>query len=181
MKEVFLYNNHISNVFHFCVSKLSNCEVLDLYSNCIWMINDGTFSVLTKLKKLYLGKNNLGDLTRDTFSGLYFLQLLDFSDNYLFSIEPCAFVDVPRPLRVILSTREDTSTVKCDTRWCWLKKEFDDGNIILQYEQGKCEMGTSYNSVDCVAVGIFSEFCLITVADSGGDANSKDGGTKLSF
>ena len=180
-KEVYLYYNRISNVFHFRLSKLSDCEVLDLYSNRIWTIDDGTFSALPKLKKLYLGKNNLGDLTRDTFSGLYSLQLLDVSDNYLLSIEPCAFADVSRPVRLILSTREDTSTVKCDTRWCWLKKELDDGTIILQYEQGVCAMGTSYNSVDCAAEGIFSEFCSMTIADSGGKPTPKVGAPSYLF
>ena len=160
-KEVYLYYNRISNVYHFRLSKLSDCEVLDLYSNDIWMISDGVFSSLAKLKKLYLGKNNLGDLTMDTFRRLYSLQLLDLSDNYLLFMEPCTFTDVPRPFMLILSTREDTSTVTCNTRWCWLRKELGDGTIILQYEEGVCSMGTSYNSVDCAAKGTLSKVCPI--------------------
>ena len=157
-KEVYLYYNRISNVYPMYLNKLSDCEVLDLYFNDIWVIYYEAFSSLAKLKKLYLGKNKLGDLSMDTFSGLYSLQLLDLSENHLLSMEPCTFMDVPRPFKLILSTRGDTSTVTCNTRWCWLRKEFDDGTIVLQYEEPTCLKGTNYNSATCAKEGISSLF-----------------------
>ena len=84
--------------------------MLDLHSNDTFMIYNNSFSLLVKLQRLSLGKNNLKLLEIDTFMGLYSLQILDLSDNSLLSLEPCIFADIPRPFSLILLGKEDSGT-----------------------------------------------------------------------
>lgn len=73
-----------------------NLKELKLDNNAFETIDDFAFSNLTKLQNLYLVKNNLATINRNTFAGLSELLILNLGENGIHSIEIGAFADLKK-------------------------------------------------------------------------------------
>ncbi|XP_029700411.1 toll-like receptor 13 isoform X2 [Takifugu rubripes] len=84
------------------VEHLTKVKFLDLQSNEIAHIDDGSFLHMRSLMKLRLSKNKLSELTAQLFQGLSNLTHLDLSSNIITFIHPSTFKDLPSLQTVVL-------------------------------------------------------------------------------
>ncbi|XP_056876980.1 toll-like receptor 13 [Takifugu flavidus] len=84
------------------VEHLTKVKFLDLQSNEIAHIDDGSFLHMRSLTKLQLSKNKLSELTAQLFQGLSNLTHLHLSSNIITFIHPSTFKDLPSLQTVVL-------------------------------------------------------------------------------
>ncbi|XP_029936273.1 toll-like receptor 7 isoform X2 [Myripristis murdjan] len=100
LKELYLYNNKISEVTEKDFQNLTNLEILDISGNCPRCYNApypcipcphnselkihmAAFKMLTKLRILRMHSNSLIDVHREWFNSFKELKVLDLSSNFL--------------------------------------------------------------------------------------------------
>lgn len=95
--SVKLYSNklHLLNSDSFG-NHFSNVSSLDLYSNGVQEIGNGTFAMFPSLRKLFLGNNTISVVKEGAFSGLQRLSELNVRGNpSMFDGSWCLFKNVP--------------------------------------------------------------------------------------
>ncbi|XP_041665332.1 toll-like receptor 13 [Cheilinus undulatus] len=97
-----LSGNQIKQIQRGDFGNLSQLSLLNLDSNLIAHVDDGSFIDLVALKELYMGYNYLTHLTGNIFQGLSNLTLLDLHDNIIIFIHNSAFLFLTSLQTVIL-------------------------------------------------------------------------------
>ena len=129
-----LSENHITTIRAGSFSHLARCALLWLDNNQISEINPAAFRGLTSLRRLYLHTNKLTHISPGTFSGLTSLNNLWLSNNRLTGLSSDLFLDLPRPLRLLLGNPDNNdpdNAFLCDESLCWLKQEEQDGTVTF--------------------------------------------------
>ena len=68
---------------------------MDLSGNEISTLPDGVFSSLNQLRKLTLRRNEISFVGTESLMGLSGLHYLDLTSNWIASVHPDAFKDLP--------------------------------------------------------------------------------------
>ena len=99
-----LSHNNLMNT-QFAATLPSNLKEIHLNNNKITEISGKSFLKLKKLTHLYLGKNNITNIHKDSLRGLSNLEFLDLMSNRL-KIEAGSFTDQKEQLRIYLDVND---------------------------------------------------------------------------
>ena len=99
-----LSHNNLTNT-QFAATLPSNLKEIHLNNNKITEISGKSFLKLKKLTHLYLGKNNITNIHKDSLRGLSNLEFLDLMSNRL-KIEAGSFTDQKEQLRIYLDVND---------------------------------------------------------------------------
>ncbi len=162
--KLFLIGNNITDVQENAFSRLAALNVLNMADNRISILKEGIFNNLSQCLWLNLDNNSIFIIQKGTFDPLHKLQSLSLALNKFTSLSPDLFVNLPRPLHLVLSSSIHES--KGDNPWncsslCWLKYEAQ--HQTINPEQGlTCEDGTNWSTIQCGDQGkVFSIIFLL--------------------
>lgn len=127
--EIELRQNKIHNIIPGTFLKQVYVTHLYMPSNLITVVKYGTFKGLKSLLKLSLGDNKILRVEPGGFDFLYSVQEIYLYENKLTSVSADLFLNLPRPLQLILSSRYAMTYYDC-TSLCWMKHEEQHGTVV---------------------------------------------------
>ena len=180
LKQLNLEFNYISQLSEGIFGTLNSLEVLYLYRNFISTIEEGalripslkeldlSYNQITTVETVFFGMFSLQELSLDhnqishieggSFVSLYSLTELYLHNNSMTSLSPDLFINMPRPLKLILSIPdfENTNMWNCSSL-CWLKHE-EQHKTVGDYFLPICTTGGDWSSLQCGDSGKFDTF-----------------------
>ena len=180
LKQLNLEFNQISKLSEGTFVSLNSLEVLYLYRNFISTIEEGalripslkeldlSYNQITTVETVFFGMFSLQELSLDhnqishieggSFVSLYSLTELYLHNNSMTSLSPDLFINMPRPLKLILSIPdfENTNMWNCSSL-CWLKHE-EQHKTVGDYFLPICTTGGDWSSLQCGDSGKFDTF-----------------------
>ena len=156
--KLYLIGNNISDVQENAFRRLTALNVLNMADNRISVLKAGIFNSLSQCVWLNLDNNSISVIQKGALDSLYSLKMLSLALNRFTSLSPDLFVNLPRPLHLVLSSSIHES--KADNPWncsslCWLKYEAQHKTIYPEHGL-TCEDGTNWSTIQCHDQGKFS-------------------------
>jgi len=107
LRELYLFHNELSEISTTALRGLSGLRKLQLNGNKLRRVAVGAFGWLGELRELRLQDNQLGPVINFAmFDGLFQLEILDISNNFLSSLPSNTFVHTPRLRHVYLNNNQ---------------------------------------------------------------------------
>ncbi len=117
--QLFLSGNNITDVQENAFSTLTALNILNMADNTMSALKAGMFNHLSQCTWLNLGNNHIFMVHKGAFDPLHSLQTLSLALNKFTSLSPDLFVNLPRPLHLLLSSqtnnREDSNQWNCSS------------------------------------------------------------------
>lgn len=162
LKLLWLWENKISKIESGSFASLKKLSELDLHENHLSTIKSGMFTGLNLLKQLNLNTNKISVVGEGSFDSLHSLKRINLGRNQLTTLSADLFINVPRPLVLVLNnTDSDTNGFICRSL-CWLRHEEQHGTVFWFHDAlPRCIDLTSWRLILCGDQGI-QTFFLIT-------------------
>ncbi len=143
-----LYGNFISSI-EVGALRIPSLKELELGYNEIATVATITFIGMFSLQELSLDRNQISHIEEGAFDSLYSLTELHLHNNSMTSLSPDLFINMPRPLELILSIPDfvNTNMWNCSSL-CWLKHE-EQHETIDGYYLPICTTGGDWSSLQC--------------------------------
>ena len=145
-------NNQISEIETGTFDSVRQLRILNLENNLLSRIKVGTFSGIIFLEDLNLHGNKISTIEERAFDDLYSISEITLGDNQLTTLSPDLFVNMPRPLHLLLSgTSQEPNIFTCQSL-CWLRHEWSHGTSIFAIDP-ICSDMESWRDLQCGSPG----------------------------